>query len=312
MQSTASRLLILARPRGAALITCLPLVGFGYALWEVGSTVHPKVVAGSLALLASVWVFGHAGSMWLNAALDQDEGPVLLGRPVRVPPAAGRAGYLALAGSVALALPLGTVPLVATLICAVLAALYSHPRLALKGSPVGGPLVNGLGYGTLSPVAGWAAAGGVPTWRALVSLVFGVTFIFGAYFAAQAFQGEDDRRRGYRTLVVTHGAAWTLAVAHACLRLSVLGLLVMAALGAYPRALLVGAPLWLWADRHLSAWRRTPSANRSGPLVSRLAWAAALTVAAAYADHFWLLAHDLSPGGCGTRIVPDALRTICG
>ena len=33
----------------------------------------------------------------------------------------------------------------------------------LKGQPIGGPLVNGFGYGSLSPVAGWAAAEGVLT-----------------------------------------------------------------------------------------------------------------------------------------------------
>lgn len=293
------------------MIASLPLVGLGYALWEIGSTVTLGEVAAPLLLLASVWLLGHAGAMWMNATLDRDHGPVLLGRPVRVPRGTNAAAYVALAASVALAWPLGALPVACTIGCAVLSVLYSHPRFALKGSPVGGPIVNALGYGTLSPIAGWAVVDGVITWRAIVSLALVVVFILGAYFAAQAFQGDEDRRRGYRTFVVTHGAAWTLAVAHACLRIAVIGLLAMAAIGAYPRTLLAIAPLWLWADRHLVVWRRTPSANRAGPLVVRLALAAVLSIVATYVDHFWLLAQHLPAGGCGAVLVPSNIASLC-
>lgn len=310
-RSTALRLLVLARPRGALLIASLPLVGFGYALWERGSTVSLIQVMPSLALLIGAWLFGHAGAMWLNAALDRDEGPVLLGRPVEVPSIAPVAGYVGLLASLGLAWPLGLVPFACTLVCALLAIAYSHPGWALKGSPLGGPLVNGLGYGSLSPIAGWAAADPVLTWRAPLTLGLSVAFILGTYFAAQAFQGDEDARRGYRTLVVTHGPAWTLAVAHACLRVAIIGLLAVAFAGAYPRVLLATLPVWLSAERHLEAWRETPSADRAAGLVGRLALGTAATVLAAYGHHFWLLAQDRPGGGCGTALVPAVLGPLC-
>jgi 4-hydroxybenzoate polyprenyltransferase len=310
-RSTVLRLLVLARPRGAVLITALPLVGFGYALWERGSTITLVRVAPTLGLLAASWVLGHAGAMWLNAALDRDRGPVLLGRPVEVPASAPMAGYAALLASVGAALFLGVVPFVCALVCAVLAVVYSHPRAALKGSAIGGPLVNGVGYGSLSPLAGWAAADPVLTWRAPLTLGLSVAFILGTYFAAQAFQGEEDARRGYRTLVVTHGPAWTLGVAHACLRLAVIGMLAASVAGAYPRLLLASLPVWLAAERHLEAWRETPAADRAGGLVGRLALGTLATVVTAYAHHFWLLAQDRPGGGCGTALVPEALGALC-
>ena len=309
--STFARLIVLARPRGAALISALPLVGFGYALWERGSTVGPHVVAAPIALLMSSWLLGHAGAMWLNADLDRDQGPVLFGRAVEVPSSAVPAGYLALVISVALALPLGAVTFTSALGCAILSVLYSHRRIALKGSAIGGPLINGLGYGSLSPIAGFAAGSGVPTWRALMSLALAVLFILGTYFAAQAFQGDEDRRRGYRTMVVTHGPAWTLAVAHACLRAAVIGALIAAAVGVYPRLFLVSVPGWLVADRFLARWRLTPSVDCCGGLVKRLAIGVVLVLSAAYLDHFWLLWQGLPGGGCGTAIVPDAVAGIC-
>lgn len=301
----------LARPRGAVLIASLPLVGFGYAHWERGSTVTLGAAAPRLALLAGAWLVGHAGAMWLNAHLDRDRGPVLLGRPVPVPPGTALAGYLALIAAPLVAMPLGAMPFACSLACAILAVLYSHPRIALKGRAVGGPLVNGVGYGALSPLAGFAAGDGAPTWRAAITLVLGVLFILGTYFAAQAFQADEDRRRGYRTLVVTHGPAWTLAVAHGCLRAAVIGALACTVAGAYPRALLASIPVWWLADRHLVAWRRAPASDCGGALVARLAAGVVVCIALAYADHFWLLAEHRPAGGCGTAIVPDALLPRC-
>jgi 4-hydroxybenzoate polyprenyltransferase len=314
LRSTAASLLWLARPKGAWLVATLPLIGFGYGLWERGSTVAPLVVLPTMGLLFGAWLVGHAGAMWLNAVLDRDHGPVLLGRAVSVPRGTAAAGYAALAGSVALAVPLGAVPALCTLGCALGAVLYSHPRIALKGAPVGGPLVNGVGYGALSPIAGWAAAGGVPTWRAGVTLALAVAFILGTYFAAQAFQQDEDARRGYRTLVVTHGPRWTLTAARACLLAASVGALALSAVGVYPRALLVAAPFLVGADRHLARWRRVSGGGDgrwAARLVLRLGLAAVVVVAAAYAHHFGQLLSGAPPGGCGTAVVPDALAGVC-
>ncbi|HJL15640.1 MAG TPA: UbiA family prenyltransferase [Sandaracinaceae bacterium LLY-WYZ-13_1] len=314
-RSTALSLLWLARPKGAWLVAILPLIGFGYGLWERGSTVHPGYVLDELGLLFAAWIVGHAGAMWLNAVLDRDHGPVLLGRAVPVPRGTAFAGYLALAGSVAVAWPLGLVPALCTAGCAVLAVLYSHPRVALKGRAIGGPLVNGVGYGTLSPLAGWAAADGVLTWRTAATLGLVLCFILGAYFAAQAFQQDEDGRRGYRTLVVTHGPRWTLGAARACLLVASVGLVGLCLAGVYPRALLVAAPGLLFADRHLARWRRVPGGGDgrwAARLVARLGVTALLVVGGAYAHHVGQLLRDAPPGGCGTAIVPDALTDACG
>lgn len=303
------RLLHLARPKGAWLIGCLPLFGFGYGLWERGSTVHPWVVAPTIALLFTAWLLGHAGSLWLNAVLDRDGGAVLLGRAVPVPAIAGPAGYLALGLSIATAGALGPVVGGCSLACAALAILYSHPKVAWKGSALGGPFVNAVGYGVLSPLAGWWASEAPLTWRAVVTLALTVSFMLGLYFAAQAFQGAEDRERGYRTLVVTHGPRWTLRVARLLIGVAVVALLTLSALGVYPRALLVSLPAWIWTHRHLARWAALPSGGtgrHAGQLVGRLSVGVLLVLFAVYAAHFGGMALGAPPGGCGTAIVPDA------
>jgi 4-hydroxybenzoate polyprenyltransferase len=228
-----------------------------------------------------------------------------------VPHIARAAGYVALATSPLLALPLGALPFACALACAVLSTLYSHPRTAWKGHPVLGPLVNGLGYGTLSPIAGWAAASGVFTWRAVATLALIALAIFAIYFAAQAFQRDEDTRRGYHTLVVTHGPRVTLAAAHMLLRITILGALALAAIGVYPRVVLASAPAWLWADRFLARWRSAPEESRAGGLMLRLSAAGIATLLAIYAQQAWHLWWSEPPGGCGTEIVPAALLAAC-
>ena len=312
--SVVPRLIALARPRGAILISSLPLVGFGFGLWERGSNVAPWVVAPKMLGLFLAWLVGHAGAMWLNAELDRDEGAVLFGEPVAVPRGTALAGYAALAVSVLLALGLGPVPGGCAAINAVLAILYSHPRVALKGRPIGGPLVNGLGYGILSPLAGWAVSGSPFTWRTALVLVLGASFILGVYFSAQAFQREEDAARGYRTLVVTHGPRWTLDVARACLLVSMVGMSLAALIGAFPRAAFATAPLWFLADRHLRRWRDEEGGGtgaHSARLVGLLTVGILVGIGAAYADHFAAMARGEPLGGCGTAIVPEALAAHC-
>lgn len=313
--SNLRRWFSLARPKGAFLIAGLPLAGLGYGLWERGSTVYFFTILPTLGAVWLTWVFGHAGAMWLNAELDRDEGEVLFGQAVTVPRGTGYLGYFGLALSVATSFTIGGVTSACALICALLAILYSHPRVALKGRALSGPLINGVGYGSLSPIAGWAAADGVLTWRALVTLTLAVPFILGVYFAAQAFQADEDDARGYRTLVVTHGPRVTLVAARVCLAFSALGAMGMAAAGAYPRITLTSLPIWLWMDRHLARWSKDESGGRGSDakkLVGIVTLAAFVMVVGAYAHHLDALFGDRPVGGCGTAIVPAALAQVCG
>jgi 4-hydroxybenzoate polyprenyltransferase len=306
-----ARLLALSRPKGMLLVACLPMIGFGFGLWERGSTISVFKVTPTLLVLALAWMVGHAGAMWLNAALDRDQGSVLLGRAVEVPRFTHVFGYVALVLSPAIAFLLGWVAGVCALACAILSVAYSSPRVAWKGHALAGPAVNGLGYGSLSPIAGWSLAEPVPTWRTALTLAVIVLSIFGVYFSAQSFQEEEDRARGYRTLVVTHGPHATLLVAHVCLRVAMIATLAAAAIGVYPRALLASAPLWFWADVHLTRWRRAPQESRAGGLVLKLTLAGLVTLGGVYAHQAWQFIHENAPGGCGTAVVPAALLETC-
>jgi 1,4-dihydroxy-2-naphthoate octaprenyltransferase len=118
-------------------------------------------------------------------------------------------------------------------------------------------MVNGVGYGVLSWLAGWSIARVPMTFRTAAAMLLLTLFIVGLCFAAQAYQREDDERRGYRTLVVTRGAAVCLAVATACARLTIACVAVLAALGVYPRLVLVGLPVFFLAERTMARWRRS-------------------------------------------------------
>lgn len=275
----------LARPLLLPYVLCLVLLGFAWAHWDRALTLRGGEAFGWVIL---AWACLHAGTLWLNAALDQDEGEVLFGRPVRPPPSTSAAGYVALAASVPLAWWGNPVAGGACLVCALLAVAYSHPRLAWKGHPLGGPVVNIVGYGLLSPLAGWACVGVDPTPRTVGVWLLCALAIFGTFLAAQAFQEREDSARGYRTLVATHGPRVVLQGARAAIGAAMFGGLLLAAIGWLPRICLVGVVGWLPVDRWLAAWASRPGGGTEADargFARRMSVAALLGIALALGQY---------------------------
>ncbi len=282
---TAHALWFLARPRLAPYVMTLTLVGFGWAHWDRALQLRGGV---AWMLVAASWLALHAGTLWLNAALDRDEGEVLYGRAVPLPPGISTYGYIGLAVSVLLAGLAGPIAAACSGLCVVLSVLYSHPATRWKGHPLGGPLVNGLGYGLLSSLAGWSAAGVPTNLRSVIVWLLSSLGVMGCYFAAQAFQQEEDAERGYRTLVVTHGPTATLQAARLCLAAGFVGGMVLATIGWFPRICLVGIPMWWWVDDWLRQWSTAPgggSAAHAQTMARRLLIAVLVCLALVFGEY---------------------------
>lgn len=304
---TLSALWRLARPRGMVLVLSMPTLGYGFGHWEWALPLQQP--DRYLVLLAGWWLLS-AGTLWLNAAFDGDEGDVLMGSPGRreqAPRALWSIGIAALAASVVVSCGAGAAVAALDALCALLAVAYSHPRTAWKAHPTLGPLVNIAGYGLLSPAAGFVLTGVEPTVRTLFAAVLVASWVGATYFGAQAFQADDDSRRGYRTLVVTHGPRITVLTARALYAFSILGFLVGALYGFFPRpAVLVLFP-WLWLDHHLARWA---SGARGGISAARVMLQRATVLGASLlalvtADHLWHFVHHAPPAGLGTRWRPN-------
>lgn len=265
-------------------VPTLPLLGFGFAHWDFALVLRN---GGAMLAVFAAWLLLHAGAMWLNAGLDRDQGEVLLGRPVPVPDGIERHAYLALIAAVLLASAGGMVAGLCALACAGMAVGYSHPATAWKGHPVGGVAVNLLGYGLLSPLAGFSLVGVPLSPRALGTGALVALCVLGSYFVAQAFQEGEDRQRGYRTLVVTHGPRVTLLASRAAF-VGAFGLaFVFAAVGWYPRTCLLALPAFIAVERHLVRWAAAGAGSEADAraLVHRLVFAGGLLVATTWAAY---------------------------
>jgi hypothetical protein len=248
-------LVTLARARLWPFVVGLPISGWAWAHWD---RALPARGIDGIAVVVLAWTALHAGTLWLNAAVDRDQGEVLFGRSARVPSIAIPAAALALSATVPLAAVASVWSAFAAAWCVVLAVWYSHPLAPWKGHPIGGPAVNVLGYGLLSPFAGWAVVGVGPDARTVAVWILAALGILGTTFAAQAFQGDEDRARGYRTLVATHGPRVTLTAARAAIGVAFLGAVALCGIGWLPRACLAGALLFVVVDRWLSRWVEQP------------------------------------------------------
>jgi lycopene elongase/hydratase (dihydrobisanhydrobacterioruberin-forming) len=97
-------------------------------------------------------------------------------------------------------------------LCVGLSVLYSVPPFRLKAVPGADWVINMVGFGTLTPYAGWAATG-VPLDPAHGLVLLGFCPLFAAlYPLTQIYQFEEDSRRGDRTLARMLGVKRSLLV----------------------------------------------------------------------------------------------------
>ena len=239
-----------------------------------------------------VWVIlGNGGTLALNSAFDKDEGDIgYLGAPPAPPKhlAAFALALMAIGQALAFLPPRGFT--LAYACCFAMSLAYSVPPVRLKAVAGADWLINMVGFGTLTPYAGWALTG-----RAL-SLPMGVVlWSFCALFASlypltQLYQFEEDARRGDRTLALRLGMRGSLLVADGAALLA----FAMLAWAGWR----VQIELWQWGALVLAAgswsavllpWtldyeRMTPTQHQRGMYAALAAWAVTdLAVIAAFA-----------------------------
>jgi 4-hydroxybenzoate polyprenyltransferase len=102
--------------------------------------------------------------------------------------------------------------LLAYSVCLLLSVLYSVPPFRLKAVPGADWIINMVGFGTLTPYAGWVATG-VPVGPVGRLVLLGFCPLFAAlYPLTQIYQFEEDARRGDQTLALALGARRSLLV----------------------------------------------------------------------------------------------------
>ncbi len=208
---------------------------------------------GRLWLGLAAWVVGlNGGTLALNSAFDRDDGDIAYLRHPPAPPAslAGFAMALML-GGLAAGWSLGSTWRILYATCLVLSVAYSVPPLRLKR--VGGVdwLINMVGFGALTPWAGWASYGlPLDATHAIVLWAFCPLFA-GLYPLTQLYQLDADRSRGDRTLALRLGVPRSLATAIIAVLLA-FGMLASAALASSWRV--DGGLRWAALAIALAAW----------------------------------------------------------
>jgi len=239
----ARTLWTLSRPRLQPFVLGLVVLGFAQGHW-----VHAAPLTGARDLVGALmaWWGLSTATLWWNAALDRDEGEVLLGESVAPPEGIEGAAGLLFGLSVAFGMAIGPVVGGLALLCAGLGWAYSTPRGPWKAHPVLGPLVNVVGYGVISPLVGRWVMGAPfdprePALGAAIALGVWVTFL-----VAQCFQGPEDRARGYRTMVATAGGAAVLRAARAGVLAIAVVLAGLVGTGWLPQGVVLLLPSLAW------------------------------------------------------------------
>lgn len=177
-----------------------------------------------------VWVaLLNGGTLALNSAFDTDDGDIaFLHNPPRPPRYLAQFAGILIVGGFGLTLSLPATYRMLYLICTIMSILYSMPPVRLKAVAGMDWVINMLGFGTLTPYAGWAIAGH-PLQGPLAAVFWSFTPLFAAlYPLTQLYQMDEDRAKGDRTLAVRLGVRHALSVAVFCAGIA-FGMLTMAA-----------------------------------------------------------------------------------
>ena len=166
----------------------------------------------------------NGGTLAINSAFDNDEGDIgYLRQPPKPPKYLLHFSAILLLASLTLGFLLPPVFAWSNGVCVVMAIIYSVPPIRLKARAGWDLLINGLGFGMLTPLAGWGLTG-LPVPLSFLWVTVGFAFLFGAlYPTTQIYQIEEDRARGDRTLAIQMGESLSLGfavlltlLAHAC------------------------------------------------------------------------------------------------
>lgn len=203
------------RPTEWPIVAAHMLLGW---LLAAGFRWPPSLVV----LGVAVWVIAlNGGTLALNSAFDNDSGDIAFLQNPPTPPrglALGAAGLMLLGLVIAWQLPAPFAILY--LASVVMSVLYSVPPFRLKSVAGADLVINIIGFGTLTPWAGWALAGGpLDLAHALLLVAFAPLFA-ALYPLTQLYQMAEDRERGDRTLALRLGARGSLRFAFGAMLLA--------------------------------------------------------------------------------------------
>ena len=278
MPGDAFSYLLHLRPREWPIMAAHTAVGFMLAVGILDPFGHEW--RGRFLAALALWVVClNGGTLAINSAFDRDSGDIgYLDAPPPVPRGLlwFGLGLMVLGQLGALLLPVGFA--VAYAACFALSVLYSIPPFRFKAVAGVDWIINMIGFGTLTPYAGWAATG-VPVGPVGALVLFAFCPLFAAlYPLTQLYQFEEDRARGDRTLALMLGMRASLSVAvgasgaaFACFAMAAM-LAQVPLLRAIPLA--VAGVLWLgiltrWASR---CERMTPAEHKRGMYAALAAW----------------------------------------
>ena len=272
------------RPREWPIMVAHTSLGVILAWGLAGTLERLTTAAGALTVLTAlvIWVLClNGGTLAINSAFDRDEGDVgYLDAPPPVPRhLAAFSIALMAAGQVWSLLALPRAFSAAYAICFAMSVLYSVPPFRLKAVAGADWLINMIGFGTLTPFAGWAATGtGLTTSGAWVLASFCPLFA-ALYPLTQLYQFEEDRARGDRTLALVVGLRASLGLAVVAAVVAFAGFARAGWLASIDRfgwqALAVALVVWMvvlvpWLVR---APRMSPHEHKRGMYMALGAWA---------------------------------------
>lgn len=238
--------------------------------------------AAPIVLALVLWVIClNGGTLAINSAFDRDEGDVgYLDAPP--PPPRHLAWFSITLMVIGQLWAFAVLPIeysLAYAACLVMSLLYSVPPVRLKAVAGADWVINMVGFGSLTPFAGWAATGTPLSATGAWIIVAFCPLFASLYPLTQLYQLDEDRARGDRTLALVIGLRASLVVAIAAAVIAFIGFAIAGRVDGIEAggwwAIAAAFAAWMAV---LGPWLRrapamTPREHKRGMYAALSAWA---------------------------------------
>jgi len=247
------------------IIHTRPIAGLVFGTFFIIGAIFALIINGfeNLNLLRIIiawfcWNFIMNGAtLAFNSHYDKDEGDIgFLNNPPPIPKYLNIFSLVLFAISAVISYNINMQFFILTLIGIFLGIIYSIPPIRLRNVAGIDLLINSIGYGFLTPLAGYMIIETTLTPTVFITLIILACVVASGFPLTQIYQYEEDKRKGNKLITVLLGKKKAIVLSMILGNLTFIGIMILIITGILPKLLLALSIVYIISVIWIIRWYR--------------------------------------------------------